>query len=110
VLDHIIASDNIGAIGGNHFISGSHKITDSLEVSFINDYKITDKTNPMFTASLSVFPALNAATLEALILIVLPVCGFLPVRAARALTTKEPKPVNCTLTLFYKLLTRKSKK
>jgi hypothetical protein len=41
----------------------------------------------------SVFPALNAATLEALILIVLPVCGFLPVRAARALTTKEPKPV-----------------
>jgi hypothetical protein len=27
----------------------------------------------------------------------LPVCGFLPVRAARALTTKEPKPVNCTL-------------
>ncbi len=47
VLDHIIASDNIGAIGGNHFISGSHKITDSLEISFINDYKITDKTNPI---------------------------------------------------------------
>jgi hypothetical protein len=37
----------------------------------------------LFTASLSVFPVLNAATLEALILIVLPVCGFLPVRAAR---------------------------
>jgi hypothetical protein len=47
VLDHIIKSDNIGAIDGSHFISGSHKITDSLEVSFINDYKITDKTNPI---------------------------------------------------------------
>ncbi|VVM25729.1 hypothetical protein BSPWISOXPB_7765 [uncultured Gammaproteobacteria bacterium] len=47
MLDHIIKSDNIGAIDGSHFISGSHKITDSLEVSFINDYKITDKTNPI---------------------------------------------------------------
>jgi hypothetical protein len=46
VLDHIIKSDNIGAIDGSHFISGGHKITDSLKVSFINDYKITDKTNP----------------------------------------------------------------
>jgi hypothetical protein len=45
LLKLLIASDNIGAIGGNHFISGSHKITDSLEISFINDYKITDKTN-----------------------------------------------------------------
>lgn len=53
VLDHIISGDNINKIDkidkidGNHFVSGSHKITDTLTVSFINDYKITDKTNPI---------------------------------------------------------------
>ena len=35
------------------------------------------------TASLRALPALNAGTLEALILIALPVCGLRPLRAAR---------------------------
>ena len=45
---------------------------------------------------MNALPALNAATFEAAIWIVAPVCGLRPVRAARLLTTKLPKPVNCT--------------
>ena len=48
-------------------------------------------------ASLSVFPALNLGDLEALILIALPVAGLRPLRAARLVTAKVPKPVQVTL-------------
>nr|DAS71747.1 MAG TPA: hypothetical protein [Caudoviricetes sp.] len=37
---------------------------------------------------------MNAGTLEALILISLPVCGLRPLRAARLRTSKLPKPIN----------------
>ncbi len=48
VRDHIVASDNDNnEFDANHFTSGGKKITDSLEVSFINDYKITEKNNPI---------------------------------------------------------------
>ena len=46
------------------------------------------------TASLRALPALNAGTLEAAILISLPVCGLRPLRAARSRTSKLPKPIN----------------
>ena len=46
------------------------------------------------TASLSALPALKAGTLEAAILISLPVCGLRPLRAARSRTSKLPKPIN----------------
>ena len=45
------------------------------------------------TASLRALPALNAGTLEAAILISLPVCGLRPLRAARSRTSKLPKPI-----------------
>jgi len=44
------------------------------------------------TVPASALPALNLATFLALILIVAPVCGLRPVRAARLLTENEPKP------------------
>ncbi len=43
------------------------------------------------TASLRALPALNAGTLEAAIVISLPVCGLRPLRAARSRTGKEIK-------------------
>ena len=46
------------------------------------------------TASLRALPALNAGTLEAAIVISLPVCGLRPLRAARSRTSKLPKPIN----------------
>ena len=46
-----------------------------LEGTFVN--------HNYLTASLRALPALNAGTLEALILIALPVCGLRPLRAAR---------------------------
>src|ERR1041384_1369489 len=42
-------------------------------------------------------PALNLATLRALILITAPVCGLRPLRAALLLTEKVPKPTSVTL-------------
>ena len=51
------------------------------------------KTNYL-TASLRALPALNAGTLEAAIVISLPVCGLRPLRAARSRTSKLPKPIN----------------
>src|SRR5690606_30869746 len=49
-----------------------------------------------FTASLSALPALNTGLLEAGICRGSLVRGFRPVRAARALTEKEPKPTRFT--------------
>ena len=46
------------------------------------------------TASLRALPALNAGTLEAAIVISLPVCGLRPLRSARSRTSKFPKPIN----------------
>src|SRR5690606_9790653 len=50
-----------------------------------------------FTASFSALPALNAGLLDAGIAIGSLVRGFRPVRAARALTEKEPKPTRLTV-------------
>jgi len=48
----------------------------------------------LFTAALSVAPALNDGTLEALIFNSAPVLGLRPVRAARFFTEKAPNPTN----------------
>ena len=45
-------------------------------------------------------PAENAGTFLAAILISLPVCGFLPVRAALCLRSKVPKPTKVTFSPF----------
>ena len=50
-----------------------------------------------FTKSLKAFPALNAGTLQAAILIFSPVCGFLPSRAALSRASNVPKPIKETL-------------
>jgi len=46
--------------------------------------------------SLSALPALKVGTLEAAILISAPVAGLRPMRSARVLTSKEPKPTSWT--------------
>src|SRR5674476_826451 len=56
-----------------------------------------------FTAVLRVAPALNAGALEALILRAAPVAGLRPLRAARFLTSKVPKPTRATLSPFFKV-------
>src|SRR5690554_8208653 len=48
------------------------------------------------TASFSALPALKPGILAALISIGSPVCGLRPVRAARSLTAKVPKPTRTT--------------
>ena len=50
-----------------------------------------------FTAPESSAPALNFTTFLAAILIVAPVCGFLPSRAALLDTDQEPNPTKETL-------------
>src|SRR6186713_1210229 len=52
------------------------------------------------TASLSALPGRNLGTLAALILMVAPVRGLRPERAARLLTLKVPKPTSDTLLFF----------
>src|SRR6185437_13960473 len=56
---------------------------------------------PQFSASFSALPALNAGTFDALILMVTPVRGLRPVRAARLRTTKVPKPTSETSSPFF---------
>src|SRR5690606_32285437 len=48
------------------------------------------------TASLRALPAVNLGSFFAAILIVAPVCGFLPLRAARSEIPKVPKPIKVT--------------
>ena len=50
----------------------------------------------LFTKSFNAFPALNTGAFDAGIFISSLVCGFLPFLAALFLTSKEPKPTNCT--------------
>ena len=52
-------------------------------------------------AALKAAPGLNFTDLEALILILSPVCGFTPVRAERFEIEKVPKPINCTVFSFF---------
>lgn len=56
---------------------------------------------PQFSASFSALPALNAGTFDALILMVWPVRGLRPERAARLRTTKVPKPTSDTSSPFF---------
>src|SRR5690606_23197891 len=58
----------------------------------------------LFTAPSKSAPALNFTTFFAAILIVLPVCGFLPSLAALLETEKEPNPTKETLSPFFKVL------
>ena len=46
---------------------------------------------------MSAFPGLNFGTLQDGIITVSPVCGFLPSRAARSVTSNDPNPANKTL-------------
>src|SRR5690606_15779359 len=48
------------------------------------------------TRSFSALPGRNAGTVDALMLMVLPVCGLRPWRAARLRVSKLPKPEICT--------------
>lgn len=47
--------------------------------------------------SFSAFPGVNLPLVLAAILMLLPVCGFLPVRAARVIALNVPKPTRVTL-------------
>src|SRR3977135_1328213 len=58
----------------------------------------------------SSLPALNLATLRALILITAPVWGLRPLRAALLLTEKVPKPTRVTLPPPFKVLVTASTK
>ena len=53
------------------------------------------------TEFLSVRPALKRTGLDALIFMASPVRGFTPLRAARFVTVKVPKPANCTRWFFF---------
>lgn len=55
------------------------------------------------TASFKALPGLNRGTLAALILIVLPVCGLRPVRAARLVILNVPNPIRDTGCFFLRL-------
>lgn len=46
VLDHIITHDGM-VNDESHFISKQQQITPNLQISFINDYRAIDKTNPV---------------------------------------------------------------
>src|SRR5690606_15045166 len=54
-----------------------------------------------FTFLLRSAPALNFTTFLAAILISLPVCGLRPLRAARLVTLKVPKPTRATRSPFF---------
>jgi hypothetical protein len=47
VLDHIVDSNLYENKDGSNFVSSKQKITNTLEVGFLNDYKVTDKQNPV---------------------------------------------------------------
>src|SRR5918912_4472599 len=57
-----------------------------------------------FTASLRALPGRNLGTFAALILIVAPVRGLRPLRAARLLTLNVPKPTSDTLLFFFSVV------
>ena len=57
--------------------------------------------NYSFTRSFRAFPALNFGALEAAIVIVSPVWGFLPSLAALSLTSNVPKPTNWIFPPFF---------
>lgn len=61
-------------------------------------------TDGYLTASLRPLPALNLGTLLAAILMLAPVCGFLPTLAALLETVKVPKPVKTTSLPIFKFL------
>lgn len=52
-------------------------------------------------ASLSFLPALKAGTLVAGTVIAFSVCGLRPLRSARFLTSKVPKPIKILYYVFY---------
>src|ERR1700712_385239 len=56
------------------------------------------------TASLRALPGRNFGTLAALILIVAPVRGFRPLRAARLPTLNVPKPTSDTVLFFFSVV------
>ena len=56
----------------------------------------------VFTMSFRAFPALNLGEIEAGIVIFFPVCGFWPLRAARATVLKVPKPIRLSLSPFFR--------
>ena len=57
-----------------------------------------------FTLLAKSVPALNFATFLAGILISVPVCGLRPVRAARLVTAKVPKPTSDTEPPFFRVV------
>jgi hypothetical protein len=46
VLDHIITRDGM-VNDESHFVSKQQQITPNLEISFINDYRAIEQTNPI---------------------------------------------------------------
>src|SRR5512135_2055120 len=65
---------------------------------------VQDRYFFLATASFRALPARNLGTLAAAILISLPVCGFLPVRAFLLATSKLPKPTSVTRSPFFRAL------
>lgn len=55
------------------------------------------KNHYALIASFNAFPALNFGFLDAAIVMVSPLLGFLPSLSGRSATSKVPKPTNCTL-------------
>src|SRR3546814_3021533 len=62
----------------------------------------TGRRAAQFTASFSALPALKAGFFAAAIWISSPVRGLRPVRAARARTSKVPKPIRLTLSPAFR--------
>src|SRR3954466_8351944 len=63
--------------------------------------ELSTREPTQFSASLSALPGRNFGTLAALILIVAPVRGLRPLRAARLPTLKVPKPTRDTVLFFF---------
>src|SRR5690606_17917819 len=76
-----------------------NRLKKSVFLYVINDYFFFFL---LFTDSSNSEPGLNFTTFLAAILIVFPVCGFLPSRAALSLTDHEPNPTKETLSPFFK--------
>lgn len=87
-----ISNDRLTATVTNPITSGDTTIT-------THDDTFLNRRGAGFfylTASFSAFPARNAGTRAAEMVMTSPVCGLRPVRSARDLTSKVPKPVSFT--------------
>src|SRR5690606_32286793 len=94
-----------------HQVSQKHKAASQLLRQLYDYSHSTEKkhgcyfdTLALATVSLNVLPALNFASFFALILMVAPVCGLRPLRAARSDIENEPTSMSVTGSPFFREL------